>query len=72
MVQAGDRVTVAGMSGVHKVTRIEEPRGPYHHYACIILGAPFGARKIGEDLLVEAWRCHVIPADVEDWPCGTI
>lgn len=68
-IKASDRVTVAGIPGVHHVTGIEPATPATQHTFCdVLLGARYGRKLPGESIKVEAWRCSIVPVDLEDMP----
>jgi len=68
MIKTGDRVTVAGLEGVHTVLSLAEALSPPHTFAQIRLGQTNGRKLAGETEAVEAWRCHAVPVDLEELP----
>ena len=63
MINAGDRVTVLGMAGVHVVKEAADVLYPSHKSFLITLGYAYGRQLPGDTASVEAWRCHRVPAD---------
>lgn len=64
-IRIGDRVTVAGMAGVHTVKDQADVLYPSHKSYLITLGYAYGRQLPGDTASVEAWRCHRVPTDAK-------
>lgn len=60
-IHAGDKVSVAGIPGVHTVLELAEALMPAHAFCRIRLGpgTNYGRWHAGDTLGVEAWRCSL-------------